>query len=405
MPSVSAARPSRPPLFTFRFLALCLFILLAYCNITVFYNFYTYLESLGVPQELRGAIIGSSSLATIIGFLIFTPSQSERNAPWAIFAGIAVLILCGAGYLFARGIWTLFALRLATGLGVALMNGSATTLLVAHIAPERSGQAFGLYSVAALVPYSIVPSLFDALGGLLPSPAWGYAGMAFALVPAALLNLVLMRQNAAAGRTRGASAGGVGWRAMLNSLRTRKTALTLLINMLYYLNFSALFFLAKSLFEARGLGGVGVFFSVQTALMMAIRVFAARLFDEVRKPLLIMWCFGLTALGFAVLWFADSRSAALFSALVIGLGMGVGPPSLNSLMYALSEPPLKAANSNLMVMALQAGNFLGPILGGAAVGVIGYPGFLLVGAAGNVLGLSISLLFLRWGWTGERRVA
>ena len=127
-----AARLPRPPLFTFRFLALCLFILLAYCNITVFYNFYTYLQNLGVPQGLRGAIIGSSSLATIIGFLIFTPSQSERNAPWAIFAGIAVLILCGVGYLFARGVWTLFALRLATGLGVALMYTSSSCTSKTH---------------------------------------------------------------------------------------------------------------------------------------------------------------------------------------------------------------------------------------------------------------------------------
>lgn len=391
----------RPPLFTFRFLALCLFMLLAYCNISVFYNLYPYLEFLGVPQSLRGAIIGSSSLATIAGFLLFTPRLGERTAPWAIFLGIGLLIGCGVGYLFETDVAGLFALRLMNGVGIALLTASATTLLVTSIAPERSGQAFGVYSIAALLPYSIVPFAFDHLGALLPSPAHGYALMSLALLPAACINLALLRQ----GRARPAreTGGGAGFAVMLQSLRTRKTASMLLLNIVYYLNFSALFFLSKSLFEERGLGGVGLFFSIQTAIMLLIRVFGSRLFDEVKKPLLILWCYGLTALGFGMLWLTYGQAMETATALVLGLGMGVGPPSLNALMYALSEPKVKAVNSNLMVMALQAGNFLGPILGGAAVGMLGYPGFLAVGLLANVGGMWLALDFLRRGWTGEAR--
>ena len=88
------------------------------------------------------------------------------------------------------------------------------------------------------------------------------------------------------------------------------------------------------------------------------------------------------------------------TALVLGLGMGVGPPSLNTLMFSLSGPQMKAVNSNLMVMALQGGSFLGPILGGMAVGALGYSGFLAVGLAANFAGMWLSLLFQRRGWTG-----
>jgi predicted lipid-binding transport protein (Tim44 family) len=72
-------------------------------------------------------------------------------------------------------------------------------------------------------------------------------------------------------------------------------------------------------------------------------------------------------------------------------------------MYALSEPPVKAVNSNLTAMALQGGNFLGPILGGAAVGLFGQAGFLGVGFLANLGGVWLALDFLRRGWTGERR--
>jgi len=406
----------RPPLYTFRFLALCLFMLLAYCNISVFYNLYPYLEYLGVPQGLRGAIIASSSLATIAGFLVFTPRLNERTAPWAIFVGIGLLIGCGMGYLFETDVPGLFALRLMNGVGIALMTASATTLLVAHIAPERSGQAFGVYSIAALLPYSVVPFVFDHLPVPLASPAQGYALMSLALVPAAGVNLALLVQGRAAAREaqRARAAADFGGKdadrksakgvaLMRSSLREGRTVLLLLLNMVYYLNFSALFFLSKSLFASRGLGGVGVFFSIQTVLMLVIRVLGSRLFDEVKKPLLVLWCYGLTALGFGMLWGTHGQGMMVATALVLGLGMGVGPPSLNALMYALSAPPVKAVNSNLMVMALQTGSFLGPILGGLAVGFLGVTGFLGVGLLANMGGMWLALYFLRRGWTGQLR--
>ncbi|PKN07100.1 MAG: MFS transporter [Deltaproteobacteria bacterium HGW-Deltaproteobacteria-8] len=380
-------------------------MLLAYCNISIFYSLYPYLEDLGIAQQWRGLIISSSALATILCFLFVTPRLSERTAPRAVFAGIGLLIACGLAYLFVRHTLGLLVLRLFNGTGIALLTASAMTLLVGEIPPERSGQAFGFYSVAMLLPYSIVPALFDHVGGLLPGPEYGYALMSLALVPAALVNLALLRhgRGRVAAKTPQAVADGgqgVGFAAMLASARRPATGLLLLLNSVYYLNFSALFFLSKSLFASRDLGGVGLFFSIQTGLMLATRLAATRLFDEVSKPLLILWCYALTGLGFAMLWTTHSQAMVVATALVLGLGMGVGPPSLNALMFGLSEQRLKAVNSNLMVMALQAGSFLGPILGGVAVGILGYSGFLAVGLAANLGGIWLSLLFQRRGWTG-----
>lgn len=392
----------RPPLFTFRFVALCLLTLLAYCNTSVFYSLYTYLEQLGIAQAWRGPILSASALSTLLCFLFVTPRLTVRNAPRAVYAGIALLILCGLGYLFATGTAGMLSLRLLNGAGIALLSAAAMTLLVAHIPPSRSGQAFGFYSVAMLLPFSIVPAAFERLGGLLPGTAHGYALMSLALLPAALVNLFLLRQPQAAQSKATQPGRGVGFQAMVASARVPSIGLLLLLNSVYYINFSALFFLAKSLFASRGLGSVGVFFSIQTALMLLVRLAATRLFDEVSKPLLILWCYALTGLGFALLWGAQTHATVVATALVLGLGMGVGPPALNALMYALSEPPLKAVNSNLMVMALQAGNLVGPLLGGLAVGLVGHEGFLAVGLAANLGGMGLSILFQRRGWTGSQ---
>lgn len=54
------------------------------------------------------------------------------------------------------------------------------------------------------------------------------------------------------------------------------------------------------------------------------------------------------------------------------MGMGLGNPAMNALMFLVSEPRFKGVNSNLMTMALQMGNSLGPVLGAAASHHAGY---------------------------------
>ena len=47
--------------------------------------------------------------------------------------------------------------------------------------------------------------------------------------------------------------------------------------------------------------------------------------------------------------------------------MGIGYPAINGLMFEVSVPRFRPLNANLMLFAVQAGYFLGPVVGGALV--------------------------------------
>ena len=55
-----------PKLLTFEFIGLCLVTFLALCNVTVFYNLFNYLQTLGIPVELRGPVIGTYALTAMV---------------------------------------------------------------------------------------------------------------------------------------------------------------------------------------------------------------------------------------------------------------------------------------------------------------------------------------------------
>ncbi|MBI4803666.1 MAG: MFS transporter [Desulfovibrio sp.] len=375
-------------------MALCLLIFFTYCNTTVFYSLDVYLGLIGIGQQWRGFLIGSSSLATIVSFLLFSPKMTVRTAIPCACAGSILFLACGVLYLFARTPHELLALRLANGVGFYLLSASVMTLLVRIIPAERSAQAFGLYSVAILLPYSVVPAAFDSLFHGQELLARGYMTMSLFLVPALVL-ILFMGLRAKRTDPWDTKATSIRYHDMVRSVSTAPIALLLGIMTLYITTFSAVFFMAKGFFQARGFENVGMFFTLQMVCMILVRLLGNHHFDRIRKMLLIRLCFVLTGASCLLTAVAANPSMVYASAVIMGLGMGVGAPAMSSLLFSISKPRFKGINSNLATMFQQLGGFLGPMLGAMAVHQLGYVGFLLFGTAACLLALALCAVFTR----------
>jgi MFS family permease len=372
-------------LLSFEFVGLCLVAFLAVCNVTVFYNLFGYLAALGVPASLRGVLVGAGALTAMVLYLVASPFVGVRRAPAAMLLGVAVLAASGWAYLAVHAPLGLLALRILNGVGHFLMGAGATSLLVTVIPPERSGQAFGIYSIAILLAFGLVPAVMDAIVPHLPGPAHGYALATLSLAPALAVVLVIRRRLPALAR--GAPDGPLPWAEIRGNLASPPVAILLLLNAGYFANWSGLFFLFKGFALEKGVGNVGIFFGVLTGIMIAIRLLAGRLFDRVDKVWLMGASFLTIAVAHLALAAASARHVPLVGAL-FGLGLGAGYPAINGLMFDFSPPHLRPLNANLMLFAVQGGNFLGPSIGGALVARHGPRGYaaasvaLALGAAG-----------------------
>ncbi|MGA3208862.1 MAG: MFS transporter [Syntrophales bacterium] len=363
-------------LLTFEFLGLCVVTFLAFCNITIFYDLFNYLSTIGIPADLRGLVIGSYSLTAMVLYLLVSPFLTATNAPRTILFGIVVVTLCGMSYLFVHTFWGLLGLRMVNGLGQFLMGAGAMTLLVSVIPKERSGQAFAIYSVAILLPYATVPAVMDALVFLIPSPPHGYADATVTMIPAAWIVLHIRRR-------RREQSGMVekkhlpAWSDIRTNVTQLPVAMILLLTTIYMINWSSMFFLIKGFADEQGIINVGSFFAVQTGVMIVLRLLAGRLFDAFDKTRMLVATFAVIALGHMALDNLPGAWAISLVALIFGVGMGMGQPLIHGLMFEVSHPSFRPLNANLILCATQAAFFLGPVLGGALVIRWGYHGYFL----------------------------
>jgi MFS family permease len=383
-------------LLTFEFLGLCMVTFVAFCNVTIFYDLFNYLQKLGIPADLHGLVIGSYSLTAMVLYLLMSPFLTAAKAPRAMLLGTAVVILCGMGYLYIHSFWGLLGLRMMNGFGQFLMSAGAMTLLVSVIPRERSGQAFAIYSVAILLPFGTVPAVMDSLAFFIPTPPHGYAGATILLIPAVWIVWHLHRRR----REQVSMAEQKhlpAWSDIRANVTRVPIALLLLLNVVYIINWSSMFFLFKGFADQQGIVNVGSFFTVQMGLMIMLRLLAGRLLDIVDKTRMVVAMFAVIALGHLAMDNLPGAWAISLVALIFGLGMGMGQPTIHGLMFEVSAPGFRPLNANLMLFSTQAGLFLGPVVGGALIVRWGYHGYFMFS-----IGLALVAVFMGTFLAGRR---
>ncbi|MBP7864919.1 MAG: MFS transporter [Acidobacteria bacterium] len=390
--------PAKDSLFTFEFVTLTLAIFFGFCNLAIFFGFYVYLGRIGIPAEWRGLLVSLEPLAAFLVRLPAIPLLNANNAFRTMLVSFAMIIAALWGYSFATTLPALVVLRLFHGAAFVLMVSSATFIVVGLIPPARSGQGFAVVSVALLVPYAVMPLLTDALARWIPNEAHVYAAVSVLAVPCFFLAAASRRRIARRYAATGAPPPPPALRQLLRNLGQAHYLLILGINLALTFCTTTVFYFMKDFFLRAGYGDAGIFFTLSTGAVIATRVTFARALDRFDKPTVLG--LSLPPLAGCFLLFAYPGGLIYIGALALlyGAALGIAQPLLNALMFAVSPPPLRGANANLMQLVMDAGYFISPSVGGLllARGCSFFTVFA-TSAAMALLGLVLLLLLVAGG--------
>lgn len=373
--------------YALNFMLLCAIVFLVVCNVAAYFSLHVYLQGLGLSVSRSGVVISLYSLAAMALYAFLSSRIHVGNAFSSMVVGLLMVFVGGAGFLWATGFLELSALRVLQGAGGFFLFAPCTVLLVSIIPKGKEGSAFSLYSAALLLPYSVMPSLSDLLTPVLPGPEYLYAGTACGMVMVAVLAVALRRNLALPGKA--TDEDRASSRESFANLKEPTILAVLATNLFYFMIFTGLFFLFQDFARSRGMENVGLFFTIQMGVMVAIRLGANTVFDAVSPKLLITTSLIITSLGLAALVFLENTGLLAPMAILFGLGMGLCTPPLNSLLYQAGNPRLRGFNANMMVLTIHFGSFLGPSVGSWLVEWAGYIPFL-TGAAITTFGVAVA---------------
>ncbi len=357
----------------------------------LFFAFSGYLQLLGLSPASAGFILSADALAALVIQPLIAPVVHSANARRWLVVGSLLLSMALALLSQVTSVPLLVVARLFQGGGFICMLSALMALLVGCIPPAMSGRAFGWVSLVRLLPYALIPFLFDLRAIQAASfPAVLHAAAVVALLPPLLLLLPAARHA-----ERGEKPSPPGLAGMAASLRSPAVVTLLLSTLLFFSGYATLFFYFKQFGLSRGIVNTSLFFSTATVVMIAVRLLGSWLFDRCHKVQLCAAGLVLASVCYALLPLCASSPGLALLAGFSGLGWGIAMPLQAAAMFDLSPPAYRAMNQNLLVVMMQGGFFLGPCIGGLLLDRFGYTVlFLTLAAATLVAGLL--LLGIRW---------
>jgi len=362
-------KPSPPnKLWSFEFLALCLIIAVAFGNVSVFYGFYHYLGTIGIPIEWRGFLVGLEPMSAFILRLFVLPWLHVRNAFSVTMVSLVMLIAASCTYLWVTSVPAMIVLRIFHGAVFVLLTSAVISLVVNFIPGDRSGQGFSAISIATMIPYAVIPPLSEALLPYVRNEADIYAAVSiFSVVAICFLIALRGRIGDALRGMDGVLMHRPNISEIRENLRMRSVIVLLASIFLIYLAHATLFYFLKDLTLQIRTGDVGLFFTISMAAMISVRSLGAALFDRIDKLSTLRKALALLIPCLILLPLAALPVTYYLMAALYGLCMGVILPLLNAVLFSSSPPPLRGLNTNMTLFTMDVAYCLVPYLGGMVI--------------------------------------
>jgi len=375
-------------LYTREFILLNVVLGSAAAVMALFFQFHQYLLSLGIDPRWHGFLLGADSITGIVLQPLLSPYLHRENAKKASAAGISAMAVALVLYNFAMTPASIACVRVLHGTGFVVLMAAIMAFFASYIPPERSGESIGIISITRLIPYALIPPAVVYLVGR----SYGFASIctvAAGVVLLFLIPLAFVRPIPEDPDGRGKSTGLKG---LAEDLKSGPVRILLAVNIVFYSAYTLLFFFFKDFGAARGMGNPGFFFTVAMIAMIVVRLAGSRYFDRMNKVRTSALAMGILAVCHVAVLFSRGPVAFLFLAAVFGILWGVGIPLLFALVFDISEPRFRGLNMNLSMVMMQAGFFVGPVVGGLILARWGYGTLFIFCGALNVGGAAMLVL-------------
>ena len=391
MSHANPTRAPRPPLFTRDYILTTLGTASFFSSFLYLLSVLPdYIDEIGGAEWQVGLVVGSFGLLPLIlrPFVGRWSDQGHRlimmRLGTFVFAGALLLMV------FSADVWSLLALRVVQGAGMALWPTAASSLVAELIPPTRRGEGLGFYGMAAAGAQIAVPAL-----GVVIASTWGFDAVFIIAAVTSLATLIFtvgVQEPAGEPQIKGTKA----------TLFPRGALFPMGIFLTFTFAFSAAATFLPLLGKERDLGNVGLFFLVMGAVTVVARPTAGRLSDRIGRVGVTLPGLLLASLGMVILAQAQTPAVMLLSGAITGLGFA----TVHTTLLALSIDRVAAGQRGGATAVFQVAWDIGQLVAGVGLGLIAsaidIETVFWVSAVLLLIGAAALMLGRERGWTRPR---
>ena len=339
-----------------------------------------YVVTLGGDTATAGLITGLFTLTAMVvrpltGWAL--DAYGRRNL-WLL--GILSCMILVLAQQWAATLVVLIALRMVNGIGFGVATTASGTIAADLVPKSRLGEGMGFVGVTMGIPLAVAPPLALWLAGRGDFADLFWLG---ALFTAVSLVLAVMLRGPNPPREVPAA------RAPLSSMFERTAVYPSVLMFLLISSFGLILALLALYGRERGLGSVGIWFTVYAVFLTLARSVGGRLSDRIGYRQTGIAGFVLAAAGLVAIALSRDLTLLLASAVLYGIGYGTTQPSLQAMVVGRAPVARLGAATAVLFVAYDLGTTVGSVGGGLLAGIIGMGGAFAFSAVGPLVGIAL----------------
>ena len=370
------------------------FILMLIINALVFIGFTMmtpilpkYTISLGATMSIAGLVAGIFAITSIIVRPFAGFSTDRFNKKHLLIVSTIFLAVSALGLKISYNIYTLFFFRIVQGIAFSVSVTVINALSTTYMPKERIGEGIGFMGLGYILATAISPNL-----GLQISARFGfkyvfYLSCIIVMIAAALMTMIPYnppnKENLNVSKLH----------IKISDFFAKELIVFAILACLFtFMNGVIGSFLAL-LGDERHISNIGYYFTVNAIVILIIRPLSGKLLDNKGLSIIAFPAFILAMAASLLLVISSSLWMILAVAVLYGIGQSSLSPALQATCVKKLGPSRVGIATSTYFIGYDAGQGLGPIIGGTIAGKFGLTSVFYICASLLFAGIVIYYLY------------
>ncbi len=348
------------------------FIIMLITNALVFSGFTMmtpilpkYAMSLSATMSIAGLVSGIYAITSIIIRPFAGFSTDKFNKKHILMISTTVLAVSALGLKISYNMYTLFFFRIVQGIAFSVSVTASNALATTYMPKKRIGEGIGFIGLGYIFATAISPNL-----GLEISMRFGFKYvfyLSFTIVMIAVSLMSMIPYNSLAKKNSSVSKLQI----KPSDFFAKELIVFAILGCSFTFMNGAIGSFLPLLADKRHIANIGYYFTVNAFVILIIRLLSGKLLDNKGLSFIAFPAFIIAMIAALLLGTSTSLWMVLLAAILYGIGQSLFSPALQATcVKKLGSSRVGVATSTYFI-GYDAGQGLGPIIGGMIAGKLG----------------------------------